>query len=214
MSSRDNQKRLLIDEINSALEQKDSLLTPIVRKAARLASLCNDIEYRTLFDFHLEGCNSNNQLVFRGQSSPKWDIVTAFKEDRDSMENKIDVSPLEHIEYLVERIGALLLSHTQQQEPHNAATYQALMELGEAELAYRMILARIRNRVGNFVRQVEGTMIEKMVTEKIEAKTLNLPAKHCPQCKQTYIDKRIIFCTDDGTPLVSDSYNPDADTAE
>lgn len=46
-----------------------------------------------------------------------------------------------------------------------------------------------------------------------DADTLVLSMKHCPKCNQAY-PETLNFCTEDGTPLVSDSYKPDADTAK
>lgn len=45
----------LIDEINAHLEHGGIPLSSIVRKAARLAQMCGEQEYRLLFDLHLNG---------------------------------------------------------------------------------------------------------------------------------------------------------------
>jgi hypothetical protein len=47
----------LISEINNLLDNDSGSLLPLLNKAATLASLCDDIEHRVLFEYHIEGYN-------------------------------------------------------------------------------------------------------------------------------------------------------------
>ena len=48
------------------------------------------------------------------------------------------------------------------------------------------------------------------LVRRLEEKLLD--AKHCPRCNKTYTDSNMSYCLDDGSPLVSSSYDPQADT--
>lgn len=160
MPSQEEQKRILIDEINQLLEQGGTPLTPILRKAVRLADLCGALEYRTLFDLHLDGYDPNQKIGFRVQRwpdpqiKPKWNITETFQEDRSAGDNKMQQAPLEQIEILIERAP-------QQHEllVKNGKIKEA-MKVTEYELINRQILARIRNRISTFIRETEAALLQ------------------------------------------------------
>jgi predicted nucleotide-binding protein len=155
-----SQKKALVEEINRQLDEQGAPLTPVVRKAARLAQLVGATEHRILFDFHLDGANPSDFSGSRVQPwpdlnvQPKWDIVSAFLEDR-AESNGRQVLPLEQLERLVQRM------QIEQASAPPEVRYKVRSTLVEPELAHTKVLARIRNRVANFVRSVEATLMQQ-----------------------------------------------------
>ncbi|MGB7925593.1 MAG: hypothetical protein WCF57_20310 [Pyrinomonadaceae bacterium] len=64
------------------------------------------------------------------------------------------------------------------------------------------------------VKRAEEYLSKVRTAPDAETETLTLPARYCPQCKRDYTKQQYKFCTEDGTPLVSTSYDPNADTAK
>lgn len=99
------QKRKLIEEINQHLEQEDASLQSALRKAIRLADLCGEMEYKMLFELHLDGVDPNGTGGTRVSKwhdqnvQPKWDIGKTFFQDRDvcGQTNGSSLSKIEHI---------------------------------------------------------------------------------------------------------------------
>jgi hypothetical protein len=69
MRSAELQKHKIMEELNNLLDQGSAPLSSIVRKAARLANLCREHEYRLLFDLHLDGFDPDGTS---GTRIPKW----------------------------------------------------------------------------------------------------------------------------------------------
>lgn len=159
MPSFQDQKIRLLEEIHEQLDQKGSSLVPIVRKAARLAHLCGDEEYRCLFDLHLHGVDPNNSTQGSPISEwadknrlPKWDIGKAFFHDRKGPDGKVFGGSLEALETILDEFKK------QKQLVESANNYEALTLIMNAETPFSQTLIRIRNRVGNFVRDIEVSL--------------------------------------------------------
>jgi predicted nucleotide-binding protein len=146
---------LLVAELHRHLEDDSSTLTVLLRKAARLATLVGDNEYRLLFETHLEGLDTTGKSGFRverwpeGAPPPKWDVIKATLQDRANGEMTLAV-PVTEID---RRLHALL---REQANPEIARSIAARKALMQAEVPLQDIANRIRNRIGIFVRTVEG----------------------------------------------------------
>src|SRR5690242_10701031 len=104
MNELEVQKQKLVDEINDALEQTNGSLVPVLRKSIRLAKVSGDLEHQLLFELHLDG---SPVAGFRGQKwpdpnlKPKWNITTAFMDDRRADDEQILGSSVERLEALI-----------------------------------------------------------------------------------------------------------------
>lgn len=153
----DDGKMALIAEINRQLDEHGAL-TPIVRKASRLAQLIGDMEHRILFDLHLDGADPSESFGTRIQPwadpnvQPKWDVVSGFLQDRALPDGR-QALPLEQLEMLIERM------RKEQESATPEGAYRVRKGLVEMEWANAKVLTRIRNRVANFVRQAEGALM-------------------------------------------------------
>jgi len=163
MSSLDMQKQRLVEEINSLLEQQGPLV-PVLRKAIRLAKLSRDLENQSLFELHLDGVSEISGI--RAQSwpanvKPKWDFATAFLNDRAMKNGKIHGSSIEQLERLISGI----------KEARNMAQAQGVpVSAGiKEQLELQELITRIRNRVGNFVVQVEDSMSIESVSNQTDS---------------------------------------------
>lgn len=153
-------QRQLVDEINLLLEDGGTQVSSIIRKAIRLAALCGDQEHRLLFDAHLDGADltgSSGSRIEKWSDSnkpPKWDVTAAFYEDRSAPNGQSVGISLNEIESRLRQIPEMRARMAAKRN-HAAAN-----ELVEAKLMFSDILGRIRNRIGNFVRQVERELPE------------------------------------------------------
>lgn len=153
-----SQKQKLVDEINDVLERRTGSLTSAVRKAARLALLCNDHEHRMLFDMHLNGVNPNNLENMQipkwpdQNLPPKWDVITAFMHDRVLEGKNIMPFPLEDFESGYE----MLIDEVNKERTRD--NYKAHRIIYDRYESFVAIYSRIRTRVGSFVRSVEVTL--------------------------------------------------------
>lgn len=157
------QKQRLVEEINSLLEQQGPLV-PVLRKAIRLAKLSRDLENQSLFELHLDGVSEISGI--RAQSwpanvKPKWDFATAFLNDRAMKNGKIHGSSIEQLERLISGI----------KEARNMAQAQGVpVSAGiKEQLELQELITRIRNRVGNFVVQVEDSMSIESVSNQTDS---------------------------------------------
>src|SRR3990172_5799901 len=105
----------LVSEILQALESDlDPPLTPLARKAARLARLRGEEEYRLLFELHIDGLEIGHKSR-RLQKLPKgrkqqWDVVEAFNDDRTVGPEAVQGLPLERLEFYFNEARADLKS--------------------------------------------------------------------------------------------------------
>ena len=152
------QKRKLVEEINQHLEQ-DTSLQPAVRKAIRLADLCKEVEYRMLFELHLDGVDPNGTSGTRVPKwhdqnvQPKWDILKAFFEDRD-VRGQTNGSSISKIEHILEEVRDQ--KRTLRGLGRPAGELLITMEAESSE-----VLGRIRNRIGRFAREVETALLHE-----------------------------------------------------
>lgn len=175
MENKLSQKIKLIHEIQEQLEDSGRSLVPASRKAVRLAKLCGDVENEMLLQLHLDGVSAEGKAGLRVQKwadpniKPKWDFIEAFHQDRISPEGKILASPLEQVESMavkLEQEGARLSAKE---------SYPAASDALKMEMDARVVISRIRNRVANFVGEVETELYQ--VPDHIEqAKPPNLGA--------------------------------------
>jgi predicted nucleotide-binding protein len=163
----DSVKRALANEILSASESlKNPPLTPIVRKAVRLAELCDEPEYRLLFQLHIDGMAKEESprtsvQKWRDPSrTPKWEPMEAWIEDRTLPNKQVQGLPLEQLEDIARMVI----------EGRRAG--QGGAELFKQELDIVSLLNRIRARVANFATIIlsqsmhDGTEASAMKTEK------------------------------------------------
>jgi len=167
MKQLDLQKQKLIDEINLGLEQSESLV-PILRKAVRLAKLNQDRESQFLFELHLDGMSAVGGI--RAQKwpdnvKPTWNFVDAFREDRAVDSEQIQGLSVERMEALIAEVKELRrVAAAKDLYNENASN------LLKTQLDFQQILTRIRNRVGNFVVQVEDVLSTNSGPEVVEVK--------------------------------------------
>jgi hypothetical protein len=141
-----DQKRLL-NELASDLEAgEDRPLTPIVRKAARLAASLGEKEYRTLFQLHLDGIGPSDQARAHQVGADidpvrRRRALRALLDDRAGPDKMVVSHPLVQLEEVVGHF-------------HSFQTADAF----KSEYELRPVLARIRNRLGLFVIEAEATL--------------------------------------------------------
>jgi|ERR1700752_1111580 len=148
------QKQKLVEEINAGLEQTGGSLVPVLRKAVRLAKLCQELEYQLLFELHLDGVSEVGGLRIQKWPdpaiNPKWNIVEALMQDRASRGDQIQGASVERIEALIAGV---------KDARNRAATERA--RVGDAikfQFELEEVLTRIRNRVGIFIVQMEHSI--------------------------------------------------------
>jgi predicted nucleotide-binding protein len=151
MNSVELQKQKLVEEINLGLEQQGSLI-PVLRKAIRLAKLCQELEYQSLFEIHLDGVSpvaGVRTQKWPDQVKPKWNYVKALFEDR-----AVDKENLQG--FSVEKLEAVL---GEAKELRNSASKsESIVAAMNTAFEIREVLNRIRNRVGMFVLEVEHSV--------------------------------------------------------
>ena len=81
--NQDKRIRALLDEISNMLDANKSL-DSILGKAVRLAVLTDSIEYKKLFELHINGLDQSGKMsgpVKKWPSGrvPKWDVYSAVK---------------------------------------------------------------------------------------------------------------------------------------
>lgn len=149
----------LLSEINQLLDNDTEYLLPLLNKAARLASLCGDIEHRVLFETHIEGIDLSKSSGDRIQKwsenrEPRWDIINAFYSDRRMSNGKVQIQSLQQLEYIKKGI--------------ESAGNNVKTELLETEFDMATITGRIRNRVGRFIRITETELLDEQQEENEE----------------------------------------------
>lgn len=162
MSTSDTQKQRLVDDLNAGLEQTGASLVPLLRKAIRLAKLCQDLEHQLLFELHLDGASPVGGIRVQKwpdqRIKPKWDIFQAFSQDRAVENGQIQGDSIEHLESMI----AELKQVRDRTAPQSADT-ASLIKL---QFEQQKLLTRIRNRIGTFVLQVENSLSAKIETEE------------------------------------------------
>lgn len=177
MRSLESPQQNLIEEINRDLEKPEASLASILRKAARLAGLCGEIEYRMLFGLHLDGAvpiaGTRIEKWPDPQKYPKWNIVEAFTEDRTVESGKTNGAPLEQMELFPKRVAQVRELAAKDNEHQYMAldsmmrSKMALNSLMKSEIENSVIFSRIRNRVTTFVRTVECGIYEEQLKNKV-----------------------------------------------
>jgi hypothetical protein len=144
----------LIHEILNALEGTSGIpLTSVVRKAVRLAALCDEPEYRLLFQHHIDGflmkgaVRSSVQKWGDKSQQPKWDIKKAYAEDRAVDSETTQDLPLEQLEQL--------LTEAKVNRQNRAA-----LEAYKDELVVARVLNRITARMARFVADIQKQSME------------------------------------------------------
>jgi predicted nucleotide-binding protein len=161
MDSSSERKQKLIEEIYALLEERHGSLVPILRKAIRLARLCGELEYQILFEIHLDGVSldgGSRAQKWPQSVEPKWNYFIALAEDRASGDGNIQGGSIEQIETLLAGI----------KDARKDITGEDAAKAIKTELELRRLLTRIRNRVGNFLLQVESS------SDNVQASTENI----------------------------------------
>lgn len=174
MKPLDLQKHKLVDEINLGLEQRDSLVS-VLRKAIRLAKLCQDRESQFLFELHLDGVSQVGGIRVQkwpDNVKPKWNFVEAFREDRAVDNENAQCLSVERMEALMADAKEFRTLATKEQQGEHAAN------LLKTQYEFQQVLTRIRNRVGNFVVQVEDLLQTNPESEVVEITQANSKQKN------------------------------------
>jgi predicted nucleotide-binding protein len=152
------QKQKLVGDINAGLEQTNGSLVPVLRKAIRLAKLCNDLEHQFLFELHLDGASIIGGVRVEKwpdqNVKPKWDFLKAFAEDRMSDSGQIQGLSIEQLETMIADMGQVRSRAIAKGAPQG--------NIIELQFELQSILTRIRNRVGNFVLQIEHSLSDNV----------------------------------------------------
>jgi hypothetical protein len=157
MPTLQDQKANLIAELHRLIDQTDASLTPVVRRASRLATLCDEEEYRLLFDMHLNGVDETDlksSPIPKWSSPtrrPAWNLVDAFNYDRAAPDGKVFLGPLEHLESILHTV------REGRRSAQSKADQRELATILEIESSYSRMIVRIRNRVATFNRTIEAT---------------------------------------------------------
>jgi predicted nucleotide-binding protein len=178
MLSKEEMIYQLIKEINLLIEQTDNSIIPIVTKAIRLASLCEEEEYRLLFELHLNGITADELEEPRIQKwsdyekKPKWNLITALFQDRAMQDKKFQSLPLSQLELMRERLKE------EYERFISNRLYDAAKQLIAAVVEAETILDKIRNRVGQFIRVTEKQFFESQIKMNQMSQTeINTPHK-------------------------------------
>jgi len=136
----------LLDELARELEAgEERPLTPLVRKAARLAASLGESEYRTLFQLHLDGIGSRDQAR-----------ATPLSADIDPVRTRRTLQAL-----LDDRAtGDQVSAHSLPQIEEILAMFRSVenRNITPSETNLRQVLHRIRNRLGLFITQADATL--------------------------------------------------------
>lgn len=155
-------KKNLIDEIYNLLDKPNESLASILRRAIRLAVLCDKEEYKILFDIHLDGVKLGEKGRIEKwkdeNKTPVWHPIDAFLEDRKVSDGKALTAPIEEVENSLKNTTEIKNKLT------TANKYKEAKSVVQQEIDLRLILSRVCNRVSLFLREVES-MEEKPTTE-------------------------------------------------
>ncbi|MCP4546667.1 MAG: nucleotide-binding protein [bacterium] len=150
----------LLEQITEALEsQPPGMLTPIVRKAVRLAQLCGEKEFQLLFEMYLEdfrpgkATESRNEHRRRLSSNARWQPGDVYAEDWRTNDGHVVVHALEEFERNLYEL---------EESWDRASVYD------KDEAAFHMIteqrglLDRMRNRLTYFVSEMHRHMLSML----------------------------------------------------
>jgi predicted nucleotide-binding protein len=156
MSDGMTEKRAIIQEIYNLLDRSDTSLTVLVRKAARLAHLTDDIQNEILFDMHLVGFDldgfSTPVKPLTDEQKEKIDFKQLFTElakDRGVKNDQIGGWPLEELERQIDRFDWLFEKAVERDEPID------FQDVIDSKALLQRVATRIRNRVARYVRYVD-----------------------------------------------------------
>lgn len=151
------QKSELLAEVNRLLESEGpESLVPLLRKAVRLAQMCDEHEYKVLFESHLTGVDpsvkgvrdNRVQIWPYPERQPRFDVAKMLFEDRRIGGGKIDGKPAHSI------VEVLAVAD---QARSRVETNEAI-KLTAIVAPARQIIERIRDRVGVLARVVEDSL--------------------------------------------------------
>jgi hypothetical protein len=151
--NQDKRIRVLLDEISNMLDANKSLES-ILGNAVTLAVLTDDIEYKKLFELHIDGFDRSRKWSGPVKKWPsgrlsKWDVVDAFFSDRKEMQGEnIQTHSLSHLEFLFNKIRDL---------SSDASNSDALIQ----EASISNVLGKIRSRVLQFLHAVEEDLLRR-----------------------------------------------------
>lgn len=153
MSAEPETKRLVREILEGVEEGGAASLTSVVRKAARLAALCDMPEYELLFNLHLAGIAKDRGPLPSGAiwkdrtRQPKWDVSKALIGDRTVGGGQVLGVPLESMDALLQQV----------QDGRRSGTAPA--EVLEIELSLVSVLNRIRARTAHFATELQKQYI-------------------------------------------------------
>jgi len=142
------QHRKLLDEIAATLEGGESVsVSPLLRKATRLAALLQLRKYQALFQMHLNGFDRDQgfrDIHYPDDDESAQNCKSAFISDRTTPDGHV----MGHAAAIVEELHERMLAHRETPEGIQTGTL-------DNEFALRTILQRLRNRLGLFVIDAE-----------------------------------------------------------
>lgn len=169
MSTDYKQINRLIDELHSLLDDESVSLAPILRKAARIATMVGDEEHRDLFLLHLNGITKKESAGPKyapwsnPQWNPKWDVREVLMEDRTrSSDDKIVAFSIEEFEHYLKSFRQEMLRAQEKGDSKSALTCYELISDAEP------IMFRIRKRVDTFL-QIAESWIHARIQEQSSA---------------------------------------------
>jgi hypothetical protein len=144
----------LLEDTQVLMDDSTGPLSPIVRRAVRLAGLVGDAEHRDLFQLHLEGflyaesAGPRHTPWTDPEGKPRWDVRKAFSDDRESTNGNIAAFPLEELEQHYRRFRDERLRF------RNSGDVKNELKLFEIEVDAEKTIFRIRRRVDTFLQLV------------------------------------------------------------
>jgi uncharacterized protein YaaN involved in tellurite resistance len=88
---------------------------------------------------------------------PKWNFIEALFHDRAAVDDKVLTAPLEQLESTFQEL------REQRKALEVKGQYQVAKPSLDNERVAGQVLLKIRNRVGNFVRTIEITYLERVL---------------------------------------------------
>lgn len=180
----------ILNEVLQGLESSQAIpLTPIVRKAARVAQFYGEIEYQVLFQMHLGGFDKQSGIeaetlkLYQGLKEPKWNPGLAFIADRSFRKGGVQTVPLEQLETIYQGIRSELDALRRSHGPPDL-----IVGATEDEYELSSMFTRIRNRVGNF-----ALALEKKYAAALPSDSMGDPSPESADIEQIEPIKKIFI---------------------
>jgi predicted nucleotide-binding protein len=152
--------RDVLDEVNHLLETRQDSLVPLLTKATRLAELCEEHEYKLLFQSHLNGIDPQRGTPPQDRrveiwpfpdKQPRFDVTKMLFTDRQLDGDQVQGAPLA----VIEQKAALIDRELSRIAESPASVTGPIIT---ASIQTMSTLEKIRNRVSVFARVVETTL--------------------------------------------------------